>query len=336
MINSFSGELASRSLPLDSTSERSFEDISHANSISLHGNKRKSKLKVPVPKAWNGAKDEEIVVFLARMELYFQAHNEPKAAWSTSILQFLSDKTFQLWSLELQALKDSYASQGWNVFCAYMKKLFGVSAPERRARNKFDHLRQTGDVESFANELCRLVRIMSPLPMVCPSEGDITRRFVDGCKPDIKAWLVAHTPDPCWESSDQCIQSAINRAANRIDEHRTDTFAPRRLAAMDRNSQKTKSGHKNHRPNKPPFDAGHWAAQAMAGLAEAGPRGGGNNNRQARRPPPRQNNNQPPANYQQNRPAGPMAYAARPIEAPPLDRCGVCQQARHDGRAEVP
>ena len=84
-INSLSGELASRSLPLDSTSERSFEDISRANSISSHGHKRKSKLKVPVQKAWNGAKDEEIAVFLARMELYFhfQAHNEPKAAWST-------------------------------------------------------------------------------------------------------------------------------------------------------------------------------------------------------------------------------------------------------------
>ena len=75
VINSLSGELASRSLLHDSTSERSFADISRANSISSHANKRKSKLKfqvpklkVPVPKKWNGAKDEEITVFLARMD----------------------------------------------------------------------------------------------------------------------------------------------------------------------------------------------------------------------------------------------------------------------------
>ena len=59
-----------------------------------------------------------------------------------------------------------------------------------------------------------------------------------GWKLNIKAWLVAHTPDPYWRSTDECIQSAINRAANRIDEHRTDTFAPRRLAAMDRSAQR--------------------------------------------------------------------------------------------------
>ena len=194
VITSLSGELASRSLPPDSNSERSYEDLSRANSATSHGNKRKSKLKVPVPKAWNGAKDEENTVFLARMELYFQAHNEPKAGWSTIILQFLSNKPFQLWNLELQALKDSYAPHDWNVFCAYMKKSFGVVTPERRACNKFDNLRQTEDVESFANELRRLVRIMSPLPMVCPSEGDITRPFIDGCKPDIKACSMACSP----------------------------------------------------------------------------------------------------------------------------------------------
>ena len=181
----------------------------------------------------------------------------------------LEREPFQLWNLELEALKDSYAPHDWTVFCAYMKKSFDVVAPERRARIKFDNLRQTGDVESFANELRGLVRIMSPVPMVCPSEGDITRGFIDGCKPDIKAWLVAHTPDPYWKSSDDCDQFAINRAANRIDEHRTDTFAPRRLAAMDRNSQRTRAGRKKHYPDKPPFEAGHRAAQAMARLAEA-------------------------------------------------------------------
>ena len=52
VINSLSGELASRSLPLDSTSERSYEDVSHANSISSHGLKRKSKLNRTKSMEW--------------------------------------------------------------------------------------------------------------------------------------------------------------------------------------------------------------------------------------------------------------------------------------------
>ena len=122
VINSLSGELVGRSLPLDSRSQASFKDISRANSIGSHGNKRKSKSISFSTKAWNGGKDEEITVLLARMELCFQAHNGPKAVWSTSILQSWSDKPFQLWNLELQAFKDSYAPHDWNVFCAYMKK----------------------------------------------------------------------------------------------------------------------------------------------------------------------------------------------------------------------
>ena len=69
-------------------------------------------------------------------------------------------------------------------------------------------------------------------------EGLLHQYGLDGCKLNIKAWLVAHTPDRYWRSTDKCIQSAINRAANRIDEHRTDTFAPRRLAAINRSAQR--------------------------------------------------------------------------------------------------
>lgn len=50
-ISSLSGELASRSVFLDSNRDRSFEDISRANSILSHGQKHESKLRVPVPKA---------------------------------------------------------------------------------------------------------------------------------------------------------------------------------------------------------------------------------------------------------------------------------------------
>ena len=53
VINSLSGELVGRSLPLDSRSERSFKDISRANSIDSHGNKRKSKSISSSTKVWN-------------------------------------------------------------------------------------------------------------------------------------------------------------------------------------------------------------------------------------------------------------------------------------------
>ena len=60
-----------------------------------------------------------------------------------------------------------------------MLESFGVIAPERKvriARTEFDTLRQTSTVETFAYELRKLVRIMAPMELIRPSEGDIVRR----------------------------------------------------------------------------------------------------------------------------------------------------------------
>ena len=46
----------------------------------------------------------------------------------------------------------------------------------------------------------------------------------------MRAWLVAHTPNPYWKSSEEAFQTAINCAANRIDEVETER---RTLAGME-------------------------------------------------------------------------------------------------------
>ena len=56
------------------------------------------------------------------------------------------------------------------------------------------------------------------------------RRFIDGCKSERRAWLVAHKPNPYCKSSEGAFQTAITRAANRFDEVKTER---RTLAGME-------------------------------------------------------------------------------------------------------
>ena len=173
-----------------------------------------SKLKVPVPIVLNNSNDEDINVYLDRLEYYLTAQNERKSNWPRLLLQFLGSKPFQLWNLELKANDADSTTVDWKYCRSFMTKSFGIIAAERKARNEFDGLKQTKSVESYINELRRLVRIMSSLPLICPSEGDIIRRFIDGCKPDIKQWLIENlTPNPYWQSAEEVFQMAINRAA---------------------------------------------------------------------------------------------------------------------------
>lgn len=94
-----------------------------------------------------------------------------------------------------------------------MRRAFGAIAPEHKAQVKFDSLEQIGDVESNANESRKLVRLMTPMKLICPSEGDIVCKFIQGLKPDLKEYLVKKTPFPYWQSANQCFNMAIARSA---------------------------------------------------------------------------------------------------------------------------
>lgn len=210
------------------TSTHEESDILSENSLQRRA---KSKISIPAPKLWTGQKDEDVTIFLNRIKHYFESNQESKRNWPQSVLGYLGDKPFQLWNLEMQEISSLGNTPTWVDFISFMRKSFGVVAPERQARAKYDELKQTSTVEAYVNELKKLVRIMAPLKIVVPGEGDLIRKFISGCKPDMREYLNAETPVPFWDSAEQCFQKAINRSANRIDEHKVNP-APKKFAAM--------------------------------------------------------------------------------------------------------
>ncbi len=175
----------------------------------------RSTLKIPVPKAWGGGKEEESVnVFVPRLARYLQAHKVPVEEMPYQVLDFLSGKAFQLWKLESETLEAAGTPLTWNLFASCIKRGFGVLDPERHARQQFDSLKQTHTTFSYVNETKRLWGLMKPAPMLAPSEGDVIAKFLTGAKSELRDYLTANTPAGYWTSAEQLFEKAVNWALN--------------------------------------------------------------------------------------------------------------------------
>lgn len=286
----------------------------------------RKNLRVPVPTVWTGTKEEDVEVFLPRIAHYFTESGVDPVEWPVLVQSFLGDRAFQLWHLELQNILAS-GSATWEHFCQYMRDSFGSVAPERKARKRYETLRQKDDVESFITELKACIRIMKPLPMIAPSEGDIVRRFLDGCKPDLQKFLTENTPHPYWKDAEQVFRMAIDRSANRVDESRT-VPPPKHMAAMAGEKPKNKRSHRKRRAGRAagqqvPQPA-HYGPPATAYVPPAAGHAGGNKkNKRKAAAQPRENNRAklaplvvPAAEMDPAHAAAAGATAAAPVAAP--------------------
>ena len=201
---------------------------SHASNASTHSSnsgsdsrRRKSAktshpVKKPILKQWGGSKDEEnVAIFVDRLHRYFASHNVAKDDMPSQALDFLDGKAFQLWKLESEMLVTEGSSLTWDKFESFMKQSFGSIDPERHARQQFDSLKQgSSSVFNYVTEMRRLIRIMHPMPMIRPGDGDIVSRFIANARPELRDYLTANTPEGYWKSTEQLFERAMTWALN--------------------------------------------------------------------------------------------------------------------------
>ena len=201
-----------RSHPSDGSSHSS-----HSGSGSSRRRKsaKTSHVKKPILKQWGGTKDEESVgIFIDRLHRYFASHNVSMDDMPAQALDFLNGKAFQLWKLESEMLVSEGTALTWVKFESFMKQSLGSLDPERHARQQFDSLKQTGSVFNYVTEVRRLIRIMHPMPMIRPGDGDIVSRFISNARPELREYLNANTPEGYWKSTEQLFERALTWALN--------------------------------------------------------------------------------------------------------------------------
>ena len=245
-----------RSHPSDGSSHSS-----HSGSGSSRRRKsaKTSHVKKPILKQWGGTKDEESVgIFIDRLHRYFASHNVSMDDMPAQALDFLNGKAFQLWKLESEMLVSEGTALTWDKFESFMKQSFGSLDPERHARQQFDSLKQTGSVFNYVTEMRRLIRIMHPMPMIRPGDGDIVSRFISNARPELREYLNANTPEGYWKSTEQLFERALTWALN--TDSRNKSTAPASNAPTLGNMQQKK--HKYRKSKR------HSVFAARGGKAE--------------------------------------------------------------------
>jgi hypothetical protein len=255
--------------------------------------KPRKNVKLPTLQAWDSVsrnEEDSVLVFLPRLAQYLDASNVPKYERMDHVLPFLKGRAFMLWQLEADRMTHENEVPTWTHFEKFMKDSFGITAPERHARKKWDRLTQTGNVFKYVQETRSLVQQMKPMAMICPGEADIVHHFILNARPPLREWLTTHTPVGYWESSQQIFEKAIEFGTNQDPVLTRSVIVPRVLGAMashpshfrqhsrNYNSKRAavprKNSNKRWSVNRRSFGAASWPPlQALAPQGGAGPEG---------------------------------------------------------------
>jgi len=152
-----------------------------------------------------------------------------------------------------------------------MKDSFGITAPERHARKKWDRLTQAGNVFKYVQETRSLVQQMKPMPMICPGEADIVHHFILNARPPLREWLTTHTPAGYWQSSQQIFETAIEFGTNQDSVLTRSVLVPRVLGAMASRPSHFRQHSRKHNFRRPaaPHRNGNkrWSSRRSFGAA---------------------------------------------------------------------
>jgi len=115
----------------------------------------KKNVKLPTLQAWDSVsrnEEDSVLVFLPRLAQYLDASNVSKDERMDHVLPFLKGRAFMLWQLEAERMANENEVPTWTHFEKFMKDSFGITAPERHARKKWDRLTQAGNVFKYVQE----------------------------------------------------------------------------------------------------------------------------------------------------------------------------------------